>query len=1069
MNHTLALFFAFLAAGLVAPAYAESVVINEIEMNPLGDDTGSVTEWVELFNPSGDAVDIGGWTLTSDVLKRTLTIPDGTMIGPGEFLTYPRQQSWFADFGDSVTLYSSDGEVVDRTPSLRDHLDDFTTWQRIPDGHDSDSADDWEFKRFTVGATNVASSGVQRPDAIAVTVSSDKASYVFGETAMIAGSVSEEVNIYKPYFAQEPIRVLLVGPDFRKDLELYPDLDLNYEAELDLHRVQGIGKGDYDVYVTYANATAETSFSVGSEPFARQEQAQNSLEVTVGQPEYLPGQFASFTAVAGSIVPLEGLEFVVSDPFGIQVSKGTLYPVDGKFSARFYLSNIDSEPGTYAISATYADQTAAATFEVAQDIKENAPVSLWTDRQAYALGDTVMITGRVNHAWVPSLDLEIIQTKHASIAGTTDNTVGFKIGDTVRPHGNGTFAYSFTIPDNEIRLGAYKISVSKEIGTASAVIQAVPDPDAHVSTHDPLVIDTDKETYDIGETMSLTGFVKDPSTSAGNPIGTAASIRITAEDGSPVGFTGPNHLSSANSDNDYALVAILESSGRYSADVDIAGNVFEEGTYVVTVSYGTNDASRSFEVADPLSSNASTMSLDKDVYGLGETVTLAGTIRTDERVAYVELVRPDGATTVSATPIDNHRYSWTWDAPIAGGEMASENVLGIYRVTVDTDIYSDILFFKVSEDPENDRLSDIPIFVSTEKSLYKPGQKLNVLGNVVAREYGGQESTVPQPVHVRILDGAFPYREIQDVTAYPDQGGNFAGVLEIPATVFSQGPYTVRASYLGSQATAGFAVANDPGRSLYPASLELASDRAEYHPGQAAVLSGHLDRLVYVDGFVLDLIKESDGGDVCGPSICGESVASIPPLEPSSSGSFEYRYDIPGEGAVGSYELVVDSDIGTESVRFAVIERPPGAESDVMIEKENSITEASITIPVRERTADGETLSPRVVTGSMIVPGGQEADVNLMVSASDGTCVIGPGEGCLVRGSTQMPGQLYETVEIGGQGMNVRYTGADARLEKFSILPESPGEFLPDSEWDVEVLKGDQSSRFYYKVTYKTR
>ena len=53
--------------------------------------------------------------------------------------------------------------------------------------------------------------------------------------------------------------------------------------------------------------------------------------------------------------------------------------------------------------------------------------------------------------------------------------------------------------------------------------------------------------------------------------------------------------------------------------------------------------------------------------------------------------------------------------------------------------------------------------------------------------------------------------------------------------------------------------------------------------------------------------------------------------------------------------------------------------------------------------------------------------------------------------------------------LNVRYSGSDVRLEKFSILPESSTVFLPDANWNVEILKDDnQVSRFYYKITYKT-
>jgi len=99
---------------------------------------------------------------------------------------------------------------------------------------------------------------------------------------------------------------------------------------------------------------------------------------------------------------------------------------------------------------------------------------------------------------------------------------------------------------------------------------------------------------------------------------------------------------------------------------------------------------------------------------------------------------------------------------------------------------------------------------------------------------------------------------------------------------------------------------------------------------------------------------------------------------------------------------------------------------------------------------------------------GDESDVNLKVTSSSGTCIIGPDAECLVSESTRKPGQIYDVVEVDGLSFNVRYSGPDVRLEKFSILPESSTAFLPDENWNVEVLKDDQVSRFYYKVTYKT-
>ena len=50
--------------GVLAPAYGQTldnVVINEVDINPPGDDFTSISEWVELYNPTDSDVDIGGW------------------------------------------------------------------------------------------------------------------------------------------------------------------------------------------------------------------------------------------------------------------------------------------------------------------------------------------------------------------------------------------------------------------------------------------------------------------------------------------------------------------------------------------------------------------------------------------------------------------------------------------------------------------------------------------------------------------------------------------------------------------------------------------------------------------------------------------------------------------------------------------------------------------------------------------------------------------------------------------------------------------------------------------------
>ena len=405
------------------------------------------------------------------------------------------------------------------------------------------------------------------------------------------------------------------------------------------------------------------------------------------------------------------------------------------------------------------------------------------------------------------------------------------------------------------------------------------------------------------------------------------------------------------------------------------------------------------------------------------------------------------------------------------GRNVSKSNFGIYKIVVSTGSETYDLFFKVSEDPENDSLSVNPIFVTTEKPLYKAGERLSVIGNVIVREQGSEGLVVPERVSIKVLDGTFPYKQIHEATVYPNQGGEFSSLFELPATVFSEGTYIVKSTYLDATDEINFSVANDFVFGLdAPVELLLYTDNTEYNPGDTVVITGKPNKLIYLEKFDVSVIQQSDAEITCGSFYCGEHVGPVTTIRPSPSGSFAHQFVIPeGISSIGSYEVTVDADFDAKSIQFNVVEPPVIPILDTVIEKENRIPETIIPIFTEQKTTDNVTIAPRVISGSLITPDrGQEYLVNLKVSTVTGTCIIGPDVDCLVKESTRKPGQIYDVVEVDGMNLNVRYSGPDVRLEKFSILPESSIEYLPDANWQVEVLKDDQTSRFYYKVTYKT-
>jgi len=1089
MKNILILFSILLLGGLVTAANAQTadhVVINEIDINPPGDDAKSITEWVELYNPTSSKVDIGGWQIASTtILKKTMIIPTGTFIEPGNFLTFSHQSLWFTDTNESVELKDENGVVVDKTPLLSDMKNDFSSWQRTSDGYDLDNTDDWKFVISTAGSSNGKLIVAEDKEGVSVSISSNKSSYLFGETATIQGNVSKQIFIVKPYYHADEILVKISGPNYDKTISLYPDLNLNYKTTLNLQQVLGINKGIYSVSVSYGGVTSQTSFSVGDEIVSDVIQEDSVLSLATDKLEYLPGDTLSVTGFTTKVIPFEGLKFTIKDPNGKIISTGSLYPTNGKFSTNVFLTTVNPAYGKYQIIGEYFDQSTLASFEVIQDIKEEKAISLWTDKEAYGLGETVVITGRLNNVWVGFMDLEIIQTKNAALATSAlgGGNSGFKILDMVKISGDGSFTYSFKIPDNDIRLGDYKISVSKEIGSASKTIHAVTNTSEYVTSSDPLSLSTDKVIYDLGDVMTINGFIANPATSSSFQTA-SVKISISHEDGSPLEIiTLPGHATSNDSTFAYVLTAIPDSSGRFSVQTSIMQTAFTEGSYKIKAEYRGLTQTTTVGIIDPLKlDNGVLFTLNKQVYGLGETVLLTGLLpSTGDNSVSISLTKPDGSTINSGATVDNQRFSWSWVAPISEKPLAikiddrsiSKTNYGIYKIHVSTASYGKDVFFKVSSDPENDSLSLAPLYVSTEKSLYKAGEKLKVIGNIIKREQGSEGLVIPERITILVLDGKFPFKQIHQASVYPDQGGNFQSLFELPITVFSEGEYKVKALYSNKQSESTFTIANDFSfGSDEKLSLLLATDKSEYYPGDLVTISGKPNKLIYLEKFDVSVIQKIDGEITCGSFYCGKHVGPITTIRPSSSGSFSHQIQLSDSpSSLGSYEITVDAGFETKSLMFDVIEKPIILESErsplTIIEKVNRILDNKISITTNEKTIDDNNVLPRVLSGSLLTAKADQSDVNLRISSESGVCIIGPEENCLVKDSTRKPGQIYESVSVDGVNLKVRYSGPDVYLEKFDILPELSADFLPNVTWNVDVIKDEQASRLYYKINYK--
>ena len=1117
--------FGFLLLGtMMSPAMSQAepvvdhVVINEIDINPPGDDSKSITEWVELYNPTDTKINVSQWSIASTtVLKQTFTIPQGTIIEPGRFLTYSYVSVWFTDVAERVQLRDSSGTVIDETPTISDLTNNFSSWQRIYDGYDTNSSSDWKFETSNAGSSNGKLTQEVELEKAQVTLDVDKPNYIFGETAIISGQVSERVFQEIPFFQPEQITIKISGPGgYNKNINLYPDFFLKYKTELNLQQVLGVNEGVYVVFVEYADSTAAATFSVGDKIIVMEEKEGGKLSMTTDKGTYIPGETVIILAFTPKVIPFEGLKFSVIDPNGNEIANGNLFPdltrstmsyldkvnfpesisTNFDFITTIFLTPIHPVYGTYKIIAEYSTVgSVISLFELVEDVKETKVISLTTDKKAYGIGETVMISGRLNNLWIFSLDLEVLQIRNIAL-GVLDFSGGgnfYKLLDAVRLEGDSTFSYEFKIPSDPNRYGEYLVTVSKEVGAETTSFKVVENPDEYVDVpSEPFSVTTDKTLYESGDTIIISGQVNQLLISS-NFYTFTVDITIKSAQGINL-FTSANKPSSSEPGVIlYSLTAVPDQVGNYQVRDTLYRAIYDEGTYTITASYadGTLRDTTTFSIIDPLNIEARiTATLDKEVYGLGEKVHVEGIIPTSGAIKAglgITITKPDGDTDKFGTTVDNGRFSWSWTTPsfektqvVSNERVVSSSNFGIYKISLaQSDNPPISLFFKVSSNPGEDSLNLEPLTVTTDKPVYLAGEKLKVLGTAIKRPQGTEGLVVPDRAHIVVSSSEFPFTMIYEAAVYLDLGGNFESTFDMPITIFKEGTYKVRATYQNLRADNIFQVNNDFIRDADILSLIIDIDKEKYYPGDVVQITARPSKFIWVEKVDIGIPTEEQTKINCGSFVCGKGVPIIT-LRPDPTGTFSHEQKIPNDSSsLGTYIITFDTEFGTFTKPFTVVEKSVVVAGEVekeakpfgdrVIEKFNRITESFIPIIVNEKLVDDAEIFPRVIQGSLFTPArGEESNVNIKVSTSDGACIIGQDSNCLITASTRMPGAIYQTIEINDVNYKVRYSGPDVRLEKFTILPDSSDGILPDSTWNVEVVKEDQSSRFYYKITYVT-
>lgn len=1080
-------FTALLFIGVFGMSYgaedlADHVVINEVDTNPAGDDSKSISEWVELFNPTTQDVNIGGWKIASTtVTKKTLTLPSGTILKAGQFQVFSYQSLWFTDVSEKVQLKDKEGNLVDETQVITDQKNDFQSWQRKYDGVVSDS-NTWIFKSASAGSSNgkLPIAGIESGDLI-VFAKADKKNYVFDETAIIYGNVSKRVYQEKPFFSQTQLYIDVNGPGkFQRTITIYPDLNLQYKTQIKLDKVLGAVAGTYIVNVRYGAASDSTIFSVGEKKIASEQEDATDLSISTNKAVYIPGQRVLISASTSKIIPSEGLKYAVYSANGIRIFSGNLFPNQaGEFSGNVYMSPTKPAYGTLNIVADYGGQHAETSFELVKDIKDTEKIILVTDKNAYAPGEPIVISGRSNK-YVVALDLEVVQTGSGSIGKTINNI--YKIKDQVTLAGDSTFRYELKIPAGQTNMGTFQVTVSKEFGKATTQFWIVENPEDYVMTA-KYFVKADKKEYVAGDTVNVSGHVELKERSSFEAVPVYVSIVDDQGKQIKIAAIGARQLVQdklVTKSQTYSFTSIPDAAGNFKLDFKINPASFTPGIYTIRASYDKRLTDTTFVVNSDIDiSNRDIIAkTDKQIYGLGETIKLEGTLVSGQSAVKIVLTRPDGKVGYYGANLDNSRFTWSWTAPqkdydladIRDPRQARPTVFGVYKISVIATSERSDIFFKISKDPANDTLEIKPLEVKTDKAVYSAGEKLLVTGTAIKRQSNVNTSigTIKDraQVEIKTMSNKVIFTSNLDL----DNGGVFKSTYDLPLTLFKEGKYKVVATYQRLRADTTFEIKNNAqfggtDKTL----LMIETNKKQYLPGDTAsitVTSNKAARFNPVD-LVVNLKKEDSIN--CGAFYCGLGGKEIDISQSYSNGHYSYDYKIPTNSALGVYDVNVDTDFGTFSTTFEVVDKLTKKTSGTakISEKFNRITDSIVEVGLFEQTKDDALVAPSMVQGSLFAPRGSEKTVNITIMADDGTCIIGQDALCAISGPTKEKGLAYKLVQVAGLSYKITYSGSEQILEKFSISPELDEDIIPDSTWIIQVDGHTPSTKLYYEIMYR--
>ncbi len=123
--------------------FVASLQITEVELNPFGGREN--VEWIELYNPSDQPINLSFWKIHDDLKERFTFTPNSTISGK-EYYIIEFNSPVLNNGGDSVFLYNQNNNLVDKIENLKEITSSSKTYQLCKG--------DWIFQEQTKNKIN---------------------------------------------------------------------------------------------------------------------------------------------------------------------------------------------------------------------------------------------------------------------------------------------------------------------------------------------------------------------------------------------------------------------------------------------------------------------------------------------------------------------------------------------------------------------------------------------------------------------------------------------------------------------------------------------------------------------------------------------------------------------------------------------------------------------------------------------------------------------------------------------------------------------------------------------------